>query len=176
MPIDKDNEIVTLKSKIESNDPHALSAVNRLIELDKEIAVDYLITLLDSTKPALRSLSALGLHDLADSRALEPLFQAITKPENTNSNGTLVFALGGLDCSSKFSEIFDLLFYGTYEVKVEATAILEEQTFEFRKADLRMIQNKWNEIQANPDLCPYYDNYKENIHDLVSSYLYYLDK
>lgn len=176
MPLNKDNEIATLKSKIDSNDPQALSAVNSLIELDREIAIDYLIKLLDSTKPALRSLSALGLHDLADNRALEPLFEAIIKPENANSNGTLVFALGALDCSNKFNEIFDLLFYGDYEVKVEATAILDEQTFEFRKADLRIIQNKWSEIQANPDLCPYYDNYKENIEDLVNSYVCYLEK
>lgn len=168
------NEVATLKSKIQSNDPHALSAITHLIELDRSAALDYLITLLNSTDPELRNLSALGLRDLADNGALEPLFVAIMKPENVNSRGTLVYALETLNCSAKFSEMFDLLFYGNYEVKVGAATILEDQEFEFSKVDLLVIQDKWTHIQLNPNLCPDYDKCRADIEDLVSSYLNHL--
>ena len=72
--------------------------------------------------------------------------------------------------------MFDLPFYGNYEVKVGAITILEEQEFEFSKADLLTIQNKWKQIQLTPELCPYYDKCKEDIEDMVSSYLSYLAK
>ena len=115
MPLN--NEITTLKSKIQSNDPEALIAIKRLIELDRDTAIDYLITLLDSTNPSFRNFSALGLRDLADNKALEPLFKAISKVENVNSRGTLVYALETLDCSDKLMKCLTSPFMETTKLK-----------------------------------------------------------
>ncbi len=150
-----------------------LDAVNELIKTDP-FAVDHFITLLDNENPVIRDKAAIGLHDLADNKALEPLLKAINKPENINSRGTLVYALDSLDCSAKLPELFDLMFYGNAEVRMSAINILDEQIFEFSRSDLYSIKDKWEKIQKQPELCPYYDEYKDTIETLVESYLEYL--
>jgi hypothetical protein len=170
-------DIDRLKAEILSANPkQAQQAVSHLISVNKEVALTYLISLLDSENPALQGTAALGLHDLADNRAMEPLFKAIIKPENAVCNGILTFALTALDCSNKLPQLFDLLFYGNAEVRMSVISILNEQIFEFTRSELRAIQTKWQHIQAHPEVCPYYDEYKDDIGTIVNWYVSYLDE
>ncbi|WP_345955028.1 HEAT repeat domain-containing protein [Mucilaginibacter sp. PAMB04168] len=173
----QNDPIDLLKAKILSDDiEQGSNAIDSFIRLDKKTALDYLITLLDHPNPLIFNRAAIGLHDIGDNRALEPLLTTIKKQENINRNGTLVFALLALDCSTRLLDIFDLLFYGDYEVKVSVAIILDEQAFEFSKADLLNIQDKWSYIQSHPELCPNFERSKEDIEDFVNSYMLHLQK
>jgi len=168
-------QVSSIQSEILSDDHRlAIKAVDRLVQMDKNLAYDYLMSLLETTNPIYRDRAALGLHEIGDNRALEPLFTAIIKPENNNTTGTLVFALTTLDCSTKLKEVFDLLFKGSYEVKMGATTILDKQIFEFTKDDLLSIKSKWEYIQKHPEECPSFDECRGDIEAIVNSYLSYL--
>jgi HEAT repeat protein len=170
------DDTAKLKATIlDESNVQGMEAVNELITIDAD-AGTFLISLLSSRNPVIRDRAALGLHELKDNTAVEHLFKAISRPENVNHRGTLVYALESMDCSGKLVEVFDLLFYGNAEVKMGAEAILDEQEFEFTRNDLLNIQLKWQQVQANPDLCPYYDDWKDNIDVMVEGYLAYLNQ
>lgn len=168
-------QIELLKLEIQNGDYKAAAEATALfIKIDRNAALDYFISELTSKDPVIRGRVALGLYDLEDNKAVKPLLKAINKPENFNSNGTLAFALSALDCTTLLKEIFDLLFYGNAEVRMSAALILDEQIFEFSKADLLSIKAKWDSIKKNPQDCPYFEKYKEQIQDFVDSFLCYL--
>ena len=165
------NLIARLKNDLYSgNKDKALKASDQLAEIGGEEVIEFFISLLDQDNARLRDLAALGLREIADNQALDPLLKAINKSENKNYNGTMAYALENLDCSSRFPEIFELLFYGNAEVKMAATTILEEQKFYFTKQDLVGIQSKWHEIKNNPDKCSYCKDYKRDIEKLLDKF------
>lgn len=168
-------QIELLKLEIETGEKESSAkATDLFIKMDKTAALDYFISQLANESPIIRDRVALGLYDLADNKAISPLLNAINKPKNTGCNGTLVFALSALDCSKLLKEIFDLMFYGDAEVRMSAALILDEQVFEFSKADLLSIKAKWESIQKNPEDCPDFEQYKEQIQDCVDGFLAYL--
>jgi len=167
--------IELLKSEIQNGNYKAAAEATALfIKIDRSAALDYFISQLTNDDPVVRDRVALGLYDLQDNKAVGPLLKAINKPENSNYNGTLAFALSALDCSTLLKEIFDLLFYGNAEVRMSVEVILDEQIFEFNKADLLSIEAKWESIKKNPQDCPYFEKYKEQIQYFVDSFLAYL--
>ena len=103
------------------------SSVSELAAIGGEEVVIFLISLLEQKESGIRNRAALALEELKDNRAVDPLIKAIGKKENHNYNGTMVFALESLDCSKKIVEVFRILFEETYESKVSANAILEDQ-------------------------------------------------
>ena len=152
------------------NKDKALKASDQLAEIGGKEVIEFFISLLDQDKERLRDLAALGLREIADNQALDPLLKAINKSENQNYNGTMAYALESLDCSRRLPEIFELLFNGNAEVKMAATTILEEQEFYFTKQDLLDIQSKWHEIKNNPDKYSFYKDYGRYIEKLLDKF------
>ncbi|MFD2721150.1 HEAT repeat domain-containing protein [Hymenobacter monticola] len=152
----------------------AQPALDKLVSIGGDEVFEFLISFLPGTNTTLRNRASIALHDLKDSRAVKPLMQAITKKENENYRGTMVYALENLNCSHLLVEMFDLLFYGNAEVKMGAMSILDEQIFEFDSDDLHTIQAKWNDVQQHPELCPEYTEHKEDIQHTVDGFVAYL--
>ncbi|GAB3635944.1 hypothetical protein GCM10027422_15340 [Hymenobacter arcticus] len=165
----------SLKEDFFSDDSKvAIAATDKFGELGGQEALDFLISVLESSDVWQRNNAALALHDIADNQALEPLFQAIQNPLNVNHRGTMVYALETLDCSQKLPELFDLLFYGNAEVKMGASTVLDEQIFEFSTDDLHIIQSKWDDLQQHPKKCPDFEASKEKIQHFVEGFVSYL--
>jgi hypothetical protein len=133
------------------------------------------VSFLAGTDVLLRNRASIGLHDLGDSRAVEPLMKAILRKENENYRGTMVYALDTLDCSALLPHLFDLLFYGNAEVRMRAASVLDHQIFEFDSADLYAIRAKWEELKVHPEKCPDYEAAKEEIEHFVEGFLAYLN-
>jgi hypothetical protein len=141
----------TLKNDLFSNDVKiALAASKKLAKVGGDHILTFLLELLESEKPGIRNLAALSLRDIGDNRAIAPLLQAIFKPENRNYIGTLVYALQTLECTHILVELFKILFYESFESKMGAYKILDEQEFEFSRTDLMQIQSMWKECSKAP--------------------------
>jgi hypothetical protein len=149
-------------------------ALDELVRIGGDEVFNFFVSFLDGTDVLLRNRASIGLHDLADSRAVEPLMRAILKKENENYRGTMVYALDTLDCPHLLPQMFDLLFYGNAEVKMGATSILDRQIFEFDSEDLYTISAKWEDLKLHPEKCPDYDESKEEIEHFVDGFLAYL--
>ncbi len=154
--MDERQEIRQLKECLVSSAPEwekMKKAAQRLYEIDGEAAFDYFIGLLDldNEQNWSRNIAALMLRDIGDNRAVNPLFAAILKKENVNYNGTLVYALERLDCSGKFKELFEVLFYHGEAAQMSAYSILSEQDFLFDNNDLRWIKAEWESKKVNPE-------------------------
>ena len=170
-------EFEKLKKDVFSEDWDLVkSSANRLGEIGGKEVVNFLISLLDLEDSGIRNRTALALEEIKDNRALEPLLKAIFKKENHNYNGTMVFALESLDCSKKLKEIFKILFYETYESKISAHSILEEQIFEFTEQDILDIQKMWEECKVHTKTCPGIEDAetKAMMQDSVDGYMSYL--
>ncbi|MBS1585350.1 MAG: hypothetical protein JSS82_07345 [Bacteroidetes bacterium] len=121
-----------------------------------------------------RNIAALRLGEIGDNRAVDPLLNAILKPENINYNGTLVYALSYLDCSRKLPELFEVLFYHGYEAKLMASEIIGKQIFEFSKGDILAVKSRWEDLELHPEKSPAFDDSKRMIEDAVLGFLPYL--
>ena len=171
------NEIEQLKKDIFSDDWELVkTSADRLSKIGGDEVVTFLISLFKLNNSGIRNRAALAIERLKDQRALEPLLEAIFKKENHNYNGTMVFALESLDCSKNLKEIFTILFYESYEAKLSASAILEDQIFDFTKEDLQDIKEMWTDLQLHPEKFPEFDDkeVRELIQDNVEGYLSYL--
>ena len=141
----------SLKADLFSNDREtAISASKDLAKTGSEDVLFFLIDLLESEKPGIRNLAALSLREIGDNRAIPSLLRSIFKPENKSYNGTLVYALQTLDCTHLLVDIFKILFYESFEAKMGAYAILNEQEFEFSSANLMEIRRMWKECSSAP--------------------------
>lgn len=88
--------------------------------------VETLIQDLESTSSSIRDKAALDLMDMQAESAVEPLLKAISKPENVNHRGTLVYALTAFNCEQHLEVIVDLALTGNYEVAAGACSIISE--------------------------------------------------
>ncbi|WP_053404593.1 HEAT repeat domain-containing protein [Persicobacter sp. CCB-QB2] len=165
------------KERILSSKPNDLTRiVDEFVSKNEAWTIELLIDLLESDRPEIRNAGAIGIYELRPQKALEPLLNAIFKQENHNYNGTLVWALGQLDCKNRLIDIFRILFYESYEAKISAYEILDSQIFEFSKTDLKEIKSMWINLQASPDRSPDFDkgDVRIMISDAVEGFLSYL--
>lgn len=148
----------------------------RSVEINLEDENEFLISLLRLDNSNIRNKAALVLKDRKEIKALEPLLTAIFKKENHNYNGTMVYALESLDCSKKLKEIFEILFYESYEAKISAYEILCNQTFEFTKQDIIEIQQMWEDCKLHPEKYPLNKSLEvmSMIQDAVDGFISYL--
>ena len=176
----RDNEEIDyLKKNIFSDDWELVKkSARRLGKLGGKDITDFLISLLEQSNSGIRNRAALALEEIRDDKALKPLLKSIKKKKNFNYNGTMVFALESLDCSKHLIEIFEILFYQTYESKMSAMSILDTQIFEFTKDDLINIEKMWKDCLLNPDKCPEIKNeeVKLEIQNSVDSFMKYLEE
>lgn len=174
---DKNIELENLKNKIISADwETAKTAADKLIKTGSNDVLAFFINLLDSANPDHRNIAALALKDMRNDQAVNPLFEAIFKPENHNNNGTMVYALESLECKNHFVDLFKILFYESYEAKVSAYKILSEQIFEFNQEDLIQIQELWNDCNQNAEKYPGFLNEKTRsmMQNAYEGYIEYL--
>lgn len=85
-----------------------------------------LIQDLESPSSSVRDKAAIDLMDIGSEGAVGPLLQAISKPENRNHRGTLVYALGAFNCEPFLEILVDLVLTGNFEVSTGAFGIIEE--------------------------------------------------
>lgn len=85
-----------------------------------------LLQSLESTDASVRDAAALDLMDIGDERAVAPLLRAISKPENVNHRGTLVYALSAFDCREFIETLVHLALTGNYEVAAGACNIIND--------------------------------------------------
>jgi hypothetical protein len=169
-------DLTTLKKEFISSDlTIGDPASDKLVSIGGDEVLEFFVSFLAGTDVLLRNRASIALHDLEDSRAIEPLMQAIFKKENENYRGTMVYALDTLDCSHLLVQMFDLLFYGNGEVKMGAMSVLGKQIFEFDSDDLYTIKAKWDDVQQHPEQCPEYVEHKEDIQHTVDGFLAYLE-
>jgi len=136
---------------------------------------DFFFSLLSNEQHKLKNIAAFNLKEIGDSRAVDSLFNIALNEENIGKNGSMLYALSGLDCSRKFKELFQILFYHDYEAKAHAYNILSEQEFEFSKEDLIEIRDEWAAIKDSPELLIRLKGSKEMVQDAIDQYLYYLE-
>ena len=72
--------------------------------------------------------------------AVPYLIDAIAHPRDINNRGTLVYALGDLDCSAYFLFLFALSFDPSFEVASESVKILKNGSFSIRRNDLLLCE------------------------------------
>lgn len=82
---------------------------------------------LGSPRATERNQAAIELMDSNDPEAIEPLIQAIEKPENRTARGTLIYALSGFRCEGRFRQLFAWSTEGGYEASIESMAIIRDQ-------------------------------------------------
>lgn len=75
--------------------------------------------------------------DIADSRAIEPLVQAIEKKSNHNCRGSLIYALSAFDCEGRFLQLFTWALEGGYEASIEALCIIKDQKLKPTEIELK---------------------------------------
>lgn len=155
------SKIENWKEKILSKDwKIALNAADNLAKIGGDEVIKFLIKLLDSKEARIRNAAALSIRDTKDNQAIKPLLKSIFKPENRDYNGTMVYALQTLDCKNNLVELFKILFYESYESKMGAYAILDEQIFEFHREDLMEIQKMWRDCNDKPEKINGFDDEK----------------
>ncbi len=170
-------ELEQLKEDIFSEDAEKVDyAINGLLDIGGDKVFNFFISILDQPNENswARDAAALALKEMADNRAVEPLFRAILKEENIGFNDTLVHALESLDCSNHFRDLFDILFYHNSLAKMSVHAILSEQKFVYNDEDLAQIREKWEDLQQHTHKSPEYDFCRKMIADAVERYSLYL--
>jgi hypothetical protein len=75
----------------------------------------------------IRNTAAITLMDSGNLDAVEALVAAIEVVAYREARGTLIYALSGFDCSSRFSQIFRWAIEGGFEASHEAMSILRDQ-------------------------------------------------
>lgn len=110
-----------------------------------------LIGALDSADSSVRDKAALQLMDIGDPCAVDNLLRAISKPENKNHRGTLVYVLSAFDCEPFVEVLVELALTGNFEVSMGALSIIEESTPSkgvIQRVDNQLDQHKPKDLVA----------------------------
>jgi hypothetical protein len=109
-----------------------------------------------SSDARIRNVAAITLMDSGNPKAAEALVAAIEISEYREARGTLIYALSGFDCSSRFSQIFRWAIEGGFEASHEALSILREQRMipdeTVRKECLTLLRRAQNKTELDGDL------------------------
>lgn len=117
----------TLAHQLQESDiDRRVQAAYALGESGDPEAFPVLAALLNTTGDSrIRNAAAIGLHDLADNRAVPILLAQIKNPKNPGDRGTLVYALEGLDARPALVDLVDLVGSGNFEVAAMAIRVIE---------------------------------------------------
>ncbi len=129
--------------------------------------VQALIQDLESPNSSVRDKAALALMDALDERAVEPLLRAISKPENANHRGTLVYALSAFNCEAYLEVVVDLALTGNYEVSAGACGILGESAKS--AGSIRRIRAQLNKYNQSMLLAEHHHMVWEELHELIEA-------
>jgi len=99
-----------------SNEEQVREIIDELSQLQDVDALPLLLEILNSTpSSSIRNAAAMGLKDLGDKTVVPDLMKHITNPENTHTNGTLIYAIEALDAREFVSELAIMACNGDYE-------------------------------------------------------------
>ena len=90
--------------------------------------------------------------------AVEPLIGRILDSDTKNSNGTMAFALGHLNCKNQLVKIFEILATQSFESKCHAYNLLCEQEFLFSEYDIHEMYKILKLAEQNKEKNQIHDN------------------
>lgn len=103
-----------------------------------------------------RNIAAITLMDSRNPDAVKALVTAIEVVAYREARGSLIYALSGFDCSSRFSQIFRWAIEGGFEASHEAMSILRDQGItptELERAEcLALLREAQVQAQLGSDL------------------------
>jgi hypothetical protein len=138
------NEIIALKEKLRSDNLETCrAAVEKLAKLDTDDSTTILLDLLKSNDPQMRNLVSSAMSETRDQKYFNPLLTRINELGVREQIGTLVYALGFLDCSRNLYDIANLYLNAgkNGEVLMATTTILNEQSFQLTTQDLETVNS-----------------------------------
>ncbi len=108
------------------DESQAVRAAHALGDMGDRRATPYLIQALETTNSwRVRNAAAVGLRELADPAALDPLLLQIRDPKNANAYGTLLYALQTLNARSAVVDLASMVCNDEYEGALEAGLAIE---------------------------------------------------
>lgn len=129
---------------------NAYEASDALGRIGSEEVVDAMVILLNHTHSESRFMAARTLGLIKNnSKALEPLLEAIQNKDNSNQAGDLMAALEAFDVSSKYVEIFKLYLFGSFKVSIIAKDLLDHKEFDITARVLKKTTKHWNHYTNN---------------------------
>ncbi|XLZ68568.1 HEAT repeat domain-containing protein [Massilia sp. SR12] len=104
----------------------------------------------------IRNAAAITLMDSGNPEAVDALVAAIEIAAYREARGTLIYALSGFDCTSRFSQLFRWAIEGGFEASHEALSILREQRISpdetARKECLTLLGKAQKQMDLDNDL------------------------
>ncbi|GAA6616378.1 HEAT repeat domain-containing protein [Scytonema sp. NUACC26] len=120
-----------------------VEAAHTLGDFGEHRSVDILIELLQkTTDPVIRNAAAIGLRELGDERALEPIVSLINDPKTEGYRGTLIYALEGFDCSGLLPFLVEQVITGNFEVSHQAFSLIESIDIELDSETLNFCTQR----------------------------------
>ncbi|MYN17802.1 hypothetical protein GTP81_13650 [Rugamonas sp. FT107W] len=124
--------------------------------MDDEESFSIALIALKSRDAKIRNQAAIDLMDSCSPMAVAPLVAAIEEVENRGARGTLIYALSGFDCSSRFAQIFRWATEGGFEASCGAISILREQNLKPSKEEraecLVLLSQLRSQTECDDDL------------------------
>lgn len=149
----------------------------KLSSADYTASVDLIIEQLNSDETPTRYIASSMVVEFQIQKAKNTLIKRILDAETMNSNGTMTFALGHLNCKDKLVDVFRILSTQSYESKCHAYNILSEQEFEFSKDDIEELTSIWTKVNHEKEKHHIFDSETlEMIKDAYEGFRNYLDK
>ena len=118
---------------------------------DEIETLDDLLSALASPDPRRRGDAAHRVQAFAEA-AVDALFQSISRPENRNHRGTLVYVLRAFNCEARFTELFELALHGHYEVQNHSLSILQGQSFDVTAEQIRQAEQALGALRERENL------------------------
>lgn len=154
----------------------AYEASDALGRIGSDAVVDSMIELLAHTNSDSRHMAARTLELVENnSKALEPLLEAIQNKDNSNLAGDLMAALAGFDVSSKYVEIFKLYLFGSFKVSLIAKDLLDHKEFDITPRVLKKATKHWNHYSNNVKQDEVYALRKLEIEEILDDIEEYLN-
>lgn len=144
-------EIQVLVEKLtDKNENEAFEYADKLAAIGSEYVVDAMVELLKHEDVEVQYLAARALSQIKNnSKALDPLFEAINASDNAGKNGGLVEALSGFDISERFVDIFRLYLNSSFKVETMTKVMLDFGEFNVRPRTIRKAEKHWKHYMNN---------------------------
>jgi hypothetical protein len=133
-----------LLSIIEKNDENNLIKASKELLLRNVVGVqDRLLDILKNTQNnVIRNELALLLSDAKNPKLFEVIVDLLKNSKTSNSRGTLLYALGGYNCSSILSLLVDFVISGNFEVSNQAYNLITEINSNIQESVWTECKNK----------------------------------
>ena len=173
MAVDITGYVDQLSGELSDKAYEASDALGRIGSVE---VVDAMIELLVHTNPESRHMAARTLELVENnSKALEPLLEAIQNKANSDQAGDLMAALEGFDVTSNYVEIFKLYLFGSFKVSLIAKDLLDYKEFDITARVLKKAIKHWNHYSNNVKQDDVYSLRKIEIEAILEDLKEYLE-